>query len=196
MIVPTSTYLAHRTEHYRTEHYRVHVTVNTTVVQWGRDLSQTNFVGGSVRGNYWRAKLGDTDTVRILKVLIHMKRFAEKDTSRLLLLVLILNVFDKGFRNVVDAREQGQRCLQPCFARSDAQFTSFIAHVLQLSDQGTNEPCGCASCQDSSRIDIQEPCGMWTSSAISGFAGPSKPTLCTIDSCKPHLNSIIILLVY
>ena len=123
MIVPTSTYLAHRTEHYRTEHYRVHVTVNTTVVQWGRDLSQTNFVGGSVRGNYWRAKLGDTDTVRILKVLIHMKRFAEKDTSRLLLLVLILNVFDKGFRNVVDAREQGQRCLQPCFARSDAQFT-------------------------------------------------------------------------
>ena len=68
-------------------------------------------------------KMGDTDTGRIVKVLIQMKRFAEKDTSRLLLLVLILNVLDKGFRNVVDAREQGQRCLQPCFARSDAQFT-------------------------------------------------------------------------
>ena len=141
-------------------------------------------------------KMGDTDTARIVKVMVRMKRFAEKDTNKPLLLVLTLNVLDNGFRNVVVAREQGQRCRQPCFARSDAQFASFIAHVWQLSDQGTNEPCGCASCQDSSRIDIQEPYSMWTSSAISGFAGPSKPTLCTIDSCKPYLNSIIILLVY
>ena len=52
-------------------------------------------------------KMGDTDTARIVKVMVRMKRFAEKDTNKPLLLVLTLNVLDKGFRNVVVAREQG-----------------------------------------------------------------------------------------
>jgi hypothetical protein len=65
-------------------------------------------------------RMGDSDLIRVTGVLEDQQQFAIDDKSSS---EPFLNIFDKGFRLVLDSRRCGQRCLQPVFARSDEQFT-------------------------------------------------------------------------
>jgi hypothetical protein len=64
--------------------------------------------------------VGDSEYVKIVNLLQEQKAFAEWDQSTL---ESFLNIFDKGYRCTLDALQEGQKCLQPTFARSDEQFT-------------------------------------------------------------------------
>ena len=84
-------------------------------------------------------RMGDSDQIRTTGVLEDQQQFAKNDTSSEDH-EPFLNIFDKGFRNVLDARRCGQRCLQPVFARSDEQFTRdetlHSACVAQITRSG------------------------------------------------------------
>jgi hypothetical protein len=63
--------------------------------------------------------IGDSDYIEAVNILKEQKIFADLDPSSIL---AFLNVFDKGYRCVLEAKAEGQQCLQPVFARSDEQF--------------------------------------------------------------------------
>ena len=81
----------------------------------------SNQLCGWLRGiKIMTGRMEDSGLMQTSKVLEKQAEFTKEDKSSK---EPCLNVFDKGFRNVVDARRFGQRCLQPVFARSDEQFT-------------------------------------------------------------------------
>jgi hypothetical protein len=78
-------------------------------------------------------RLGDSNMVRDSGIMPQQKDFAEMDQSSQ---VPFLNVFDKGFRNAIEADQAGQRVLQPIFSKGDKQFnrnevlhTAAVAHI-------------------------------------------------------------------
>ena len=69
----------------------------------------------------WTGAVGDSQYITGTKILEEQKKFAEGDFSSP---EPFLNIFDKGYRSVLDARAcGGQRCLQPAFAQSDKKFS-------------------------------------------------------------------------
>merc|ERR1712210_356669 len=62
------------------------------------------------------------------------KLFQEWDTEPLSSVIEFINVFDKGYRSTILARDHNQSCLQPTFAKSDEQFTgSQVLHSAAIA---------------------------------------------------------------
>jgi len=57
------------------------------------------------------------------KIFKQQKLFQEHDLDPSASIIEFINIFDKGYRSTILARDHNQSCLQPTFARSDEQFT-------------------------------------------------------------------------
>jgi len=67
-------------------------------------------------------RITDSQMVKDSNVMVDQRKFleAEKNHSD----IPFTNVFDKGFRNVLDAlKKEGQKCVQPTYSKGDSQFT-------------------------------------------------------------------------
>ena len=85
-------------------------------------MGVTNKLCSWVRSHHGvTGRMGDGDMVDNLELLLHQQQFSAWDPSDKR---PFTNVFDKGFRCTISARNAGgQKVLQPTFARSDDQFT-------------------------------------------------------------------------
>jgi len=67
----------------------------------------------------------------MIKIFQQQKDFAESDPSSK---TLPLNIFDKGYRSTLDAQKEGQRCVQPAFAKSDKRFkANEVIHSAEVA---------------------------------------------------------------
>ena len=74
------------------------------------------FVGG----------VGDSEYIRKSGILLVQDDFAKKDTSQGKTVVPFINVFDKGYRVLLDCYKEGEQlCWQPAFARSDERYGTY-----------------------------------------------------------------------
>ena len=55
----------------------------------------------------------------VTEIMPRQKKFAEQDPSSN---KAFLNIFDKGFRNAIEADQNGQKVLQPIYSKGDYQF--------------------------------------------------------------------------
>lgn len=69
---------------------------------------------------------GDSDYIKKTKILAKQEDFANKDKLDDGNVIPFLNVFDKGYRVLLDCYKHGEQlCWQPAFARSDERYGSY-----------------------------------------------------------------------
>jgi hypothetical protein len=96
------------------------------------------------------------------------------------------NVFDKGYRCILAALEQGfQLCMQPTFAqskRNSAQTVFYIQLVLPLFDLGMKGPFAKPSCRGwLSEVAHIISRGIWICNVIYGLLGAFRSTSCMMQ---------------
>ena len=70
--------------------------------------------------------VGDSDYIRQSKILEMQQQFQEEDKDPDGEIIAFINIFDKGYRVLLDCRKNGkQLCWQPAFARSDERYGSY-----------------------------------------------------------------------
>jgi hypothetical protein len=120
--------------------------------------------------------MGHSDDTRFIedtKILEKQQLFAESDKSST---KPFLNVFDKGYQCVLEAKNHGgQFCLQPAFAESERQFKSdavlysgAVAVVRSGNERAVNR------CKMSWFEEREIRCGTLTWCVTSGRHGPSR----------------------
>ena len=115
----------------------------------------------------------DTRFIEDTKILEKQQLFAESDKSST---KPFLNVFDKGYQCVLEAKNHGgQFCLQPAFAESERQFKSdavlysgAVAVVRSGNERAVNR------CKMSWFEEREIRCGTLTWCVTSGRHGPSR----------------------
>ena len=78
---------------------------------------------------------GDSDYIRKTKILEEQRDFMDADKQIDGSIVPFINVFDKGYRVLLDCFSQGrQLCWQPAFARSDQRYRSHdVLHTATVA---------------------------------------------------------------
>jgi hypothetical protein len=66
-------------------------------------------------------RITDSQMVKDSNILVDQRKFSEAEKKHSD--IPFTNVFDKGFRNVLDALKEGQKCVQPTYSKGDSQFT-------------------------------------------------------------------------
>ena len=69
--------------------------------------------------------VGDSDYVRQSGILELQENFQNIDIDHNGKVIKFINLFDKGYRVLLDCMEQSQLCWQPVFARSDERYGSY-----------------------------------------------------------------------
>mmetsp|Transcript_31596 Transcript_31596/g.76333 ORF Transcript_31596/g.76333 Transcript_31596/m.76333 type:complete len:492 (-) Transcript_31596:28-1503(-) len=81
----------------------------------------SNQLCGWIRGiPLFTGRISDSQMIKDSKVLVEQRTFSEADASSD---EPFTNVFDKGFRNSLDAAMEGQKCKQPKYSKGDIQFS-------------------------------------------------------------------------
>ncbi|CAJ1957377.1 unnamed protein product [Cylindrotheca closterium] len=102
------------------------------------------------------------------EILVEQRKFSEADSSSK---EPFNKIFDKGFRNTLDASMEGQTCTQPTYSKGDTQSsgkaTLYLAcvAVIRSGNERAVQRCkmswflkrGCAY----QLLDIELFCGIW-----------------------------------
>jgi hypothetical protein len=82
----------------------------------------SNQLCGWIRGMpLMTGRITDSQMVKDSNILAEQRKFSEAEQNHSD--IPFTNVFDKGFRNVLDALKEGQKCVQPTYSKGDSQFT-------------------------------------------------------------------------
>ena len=86
----------------------------------------TQFCGWQGTYDLFTGAVGDSEYVRLSKILETQQSFQEHDKALHEKVTPFINIFDKGYRVVLECREHGgQLCWQPAFARTDERYGSY-----------------------------------------------------------------------
>ena len=125
---------------------------------------------------------------RCTEVLVEQRKFSEADSS---LERAFTNIFNKGFRNTLDAAMEGKLVCNRSTQKATTSLRATILYtrlvlpcgqlVLLLFDLGMNMQSNDVRCHGFWKEAMHIKCGISTYSATFGKAGAFKPILCMIN---------------
>ena len=85
--------------------------------------------------------VGDSKYIKAVKVLELQENFAKHDVTIGQDVIPFTNIFDKGYRLMLDCIAHGQTCWQPMFGRSNHRYSTFgvLLTALVASTRSGNE---------------------------------------------------------